>query len=84
MYAEIEKLVRPLKDGKTYIIRRIQMFRSNYPDALVNKLASNDEFLMLANHLPSGMKNKLFSGLGKYAMFGKAVAQGKWIPKTIR
>ena len=81
LYAEIEKLVQPLKDGKTDTIRRLEMLLSNYPDALVNKLASNDEFLMLANHLPSGMKNKLFSGLAKYEMFGKAVAQGKWIPK---
>lgn len=81
MYAEIEKLVQPLKDGKTDAVKRFEMLIKNYPDALVNKLASNDEFLMLANHLPSGMKNKLFSGLAKYEMFGKAVAQGKWIPK---
>ncbi len=81
MYAEIEKLVQPLKDGKTDAVKRFEMLIKNYPDALVNKLASNDEFWMLANHLPSGMKNKLFSGLAKYEMFGKAVAQGKWIPK---
>ncbi|MGL9845986.1 hypothetical protein IGJ91_001117 [Enterococcus sp. DIV0765f] len=81
MYAEIEKLVQPLKDGKTDAVKRFEMLIKNYPDAFVNKLASNDEFWMLANHLPSGMKNKLFSGLAKYEMFGKAVAQGKWIPK---
>ncbi|MGA5592129.1 hypothetical protein ACPCF3_12205 [Enterococcus mundtii] len=74
-------MVQPLKDGKTDAVKRFEMLIKNYPDALVNKLASNDEFLMLANHLPSGMKNKLFSGLAKYEMFGKSVAQGKWIPK---
>ena len=81
LYGEIEKLVQPLKEGKTDAIKRFEMLLSNYPDALINKIASNDEFLMFVNHLPSGTKNKIFSGLAKYEMFGKTVAQGKWIPK---
>ncbi|MBO0461701.1 hypothetical protein JZO83_08045 [Enterococcus sp. DIV1298c] len=81
LYGEIEKLVQPLKEGKTDAIKRLEMLVSNYPDALVNKLASNDEFWMLTNYLPSGMKTKLFNCLTKYEMFGKTVAQGKWLPK---
>ncbi|MGG5310497.1 hypothetical protein [Enterococcus sp. DIV1304_2] len=81
LYAEIEKLVQPLKEGKTDAIKRLEMLLRNYPDALVNKLASNDEFWMLTNYLPSGMKTRLFSFLTKYEMLGKTVAQGKWIPK---
>ncbi|MBO1301295.1 hypothetical protein JZO68_14995, partial [Enterococcus sp. DIV1271a] len=81
LYGEIEKLVQPLKEGKTDAIKRLEMLISNYPDALVNKLASNDEFWMLTSYLPSGMKTKLFNCLTKYEMFGKTVAQGKWIPK---
>ena len=44
MYAGDRKIGPTLKDGKTDTIRRLEMLLSNYPDALVNKLASNDEF----------------------------------------
>ncbi|MGM0254630.1 MULTISPECIES: hypothetical protein [Enterococcus] len=81
LYAEIEKLVQPLKEGKNDAIKRLEMLLSNYPDALINKLLSNDEFWMFANHLPSGLQNKLISALAKYESLGKAIAQGKWLPK---
>ncbi|MEC3941938.1 hypothetical protein [Enterococcus mundtii] len=81
LYAEIEKLVQPLKEGKNDAIKRLEMLLSNYPDALINKLLSNDEFWMFANHLPSGLQNKLISALAKYESLGKAIALGKWLPK---
>ncbi|MBO0440295.1 T7SS effector LXG polymorphic toxin [Candidatus Enterococcus ikei] len=82
LYKQTEALLKPVKGGKTDNIKRFEMLLKLYPASVVKKLLANDEFWMLANKLPSGWQTKLINGLAKYEAFGKAVVQGKWIPKV--
>ena len=81
LYKEVEKLLKPVKNGKNDNIKRIEMLLKAYPANVVKKLLENDEFWLLASKLPNGAQTKLISGLAKFEWLGQAVSQGKWLPK---
>lgn len=81
LYREAEKLLKPMKNGKSDNVKRLEMLLKAYPANVVKRLLENDEFWLLANKLPNGAQAKLINGLTKFEWLGQAVSNGKWLPK---
>lgn len=82
LYNQTRELLKPITGtDKSDNVKRLEMLFKAYPAAVVKKLLKNEEFWELANKLPSSMQTKLINGLANYEALGKAVAQGKWLPK---
>ncbi|GAB2023700.1 hypothetical protein RyT2_27780 [Pseudolactococcus yaeyamensis] len=82
LYKEVEKLLKPLKGGKSDNIKRFEMLLKAYPENVVKKLLGNDEFWLLAEkYLSRGQQTKLINALAKFEAFGQAVSKGRWLPK---
>lgn len=71
LYKGVKDLLSPLKNGKTDNVKRMEMLLKAYPDHLVTQLLKNDEFWILLNKAPNGVRTAILKGLSEYINLGQ-------------